>query len=112
MPLTPANSKPSPLVVVEDLHVCFQATGTSQTEPVKGLSFEIAQGEMLALVGESGSGKSLTAHSILKLLPDHARYQGRILFNDEDVLQASAQRLQQFRVDVYFQIEGVVIIWR
>ena len=54
MPLTPANSKPSPLVVVEDLHVLFQATGTSQTKPVKGLSFEIAQGEMLALVGESG----------------------------------------------------------
>jgi microcin C transport system ATP-binding protein len=106
MPLTPANSKPSPLVVVEDLHVCFQATGTSQTEPVKGLSFEIAQGEMLALVGESGSGKSLTAHSILKLLPDHARYQGRILFNDEDVLQASAQRLQQLRgnrIGIIFQ---------
>ncbi len=106
MPLTPANSKPSPLVVVEDLHVRFQATGTSQTEPVKGLSFDIAQGEMLALVGESGSGKSLTAHSILKLLPDHARYQGRILFNDEDVLQASAQRLQQLRgnrIGIIFQ---------
>lgn len=106
MPLTPANSKPSPLVVVEDLHVRFQATGTSQTEPVKGVSFEIAQGEMLALVGESGSGKSLTAHSILKLLPDHARYQGRILFNDEDILQASAQRLQQLRgnrIGIIFQ---------
>jgi len=106
MPLTPANSKPSPLVVVEDLHVRFQATGTSQTEPVKGLSFEIARGEMLALVGESGSGKSLTAHSILKLLPDHARYQGRILFNDEDILQASAQRLQQLRgnrIGIIFQ---------
>lgn len=106
MPLTPANSKLSPLVVVEDLHVHFQATGTSHTEPVKGLSFDIAHGEMLALVGESGSGKSLTAHSVLKLLPDHARYQGRILFNGEDVLQASAQRLQQLRgnrIGIIFQ---------
>ena len=71
MPLTRANSKTSPLVVVDNLHVRFQTTGTTQSEPVKGVSFEIAQGEMLALVGESGSGKSLTAQSILRLLPTY-----------------------------------------
>ena len=48
MPLTRANSKTSPLVVVDNLHVRFQTTGTTQSEPVKGVSFEIAQGEMLA----------------------------------------------------------------
>jgi ABC-type microcin C transport system duplicated ATPase subunit YejF len=52
------------------------------------VSFKLQQGEMLALVGESGSGKSLTAQSIMRLLPDHARYQGQILFDDEDLLLA------------------------
>ena len=99
MPSTPANNNPPPLVVVDNLHVQFQATGTAISKPVKGVSFSIAQGEMLALVGESGSGKSLTAQSILRLLPDHAHYQGRILFNGEDVLQASPSRLQQLRGD-------------
>ena len=97
MPLTRANSKTSPLVVVDNLHVRFQTTGTTQSEPVKGVSFEIAQGEMLALVGESGSGKSLTAQSILRLLPDNARYEGRIVFDGVDVLQASAGHLQSLR---------------
>ncbi|HMU87752.1 MAG TPA: dipeptide ABC transporter ATP-binding protein, partial [Agitococcus sp.] len=57
------------------------------------------QGEMLAIVGESGSGKSLTAQSIMRLLPDSARYQGQILFNGEDVLTVPIERLQQLRGD-------------
>ncbi|HMV60478.1 MAG TPA: ATP-binding cassette domain-containing protein, partial [Agitococcus sp.] len=79
MPLTPANN--DPLLVVNDLHVRFYNTGTQSTEPVKGVSFSLNHGEMLAIVGESGSGKSLTAQSIMRLLPDSARYQGQILFN-------------------------------
>ena len=97
MPLTPANN--DPLLVVNDLHVHFYNTGTQSTEPVKGVSFSLNQGEMLAIVGESGSGKSLTAQSIMRLLPDSARYQGQILFNSEDVLTVPIERLQQLRGD-------------
>ena len=97
MPLTPANN--DPLLVVNDLHVRFYNTGTQSTEPVKGVSFSLNQGEMLAIVGESGSGKSLTAQSIMRLLPDSARYQGQILFNGEDVLTLPIEHLQQLRGD-------------
>ncbi len=99
MPLTPVSNKPTPLVVVDNLRIRFHATGTANSEPVKGVSFDIAQGEIFALVGESGSGKSLTAQAIMRLLPEQANYLGRILFNNEDVIQASPERLQQLRGD-------------
>jgi peptide/nickel transport system ATP-binding protein len=51
----------------------------------------------VALVGESGSGKSVTAMSILNLLPDNARRSGRILWQGQDLLQASTARLQALR---------------
>lgn len=97
MPLTPANN--NPLLVVNDLHVHFDNIGTASTEPVKGVSFTLNQGEILALVGESGSGKSLTAQSIMRLLPESARYQGQILFNGEELLTAPIERLHQLRGD-------------
>ena len=57
-----------PILVVEDLAVSFGG-GSGTVEAVKGVSFALAKGETLALVGESGSGKSVTALSILQLLP-------------------------------------------
>jgi len=98
MPLTPANSNSAAtLLTVNDLHVRFSQTGTVSSEPVKGVSFSLQKGEMLALVGESGSGKSLTAQSIMRLLPDHTQYQGQIVFDGEDLLQVPIKRLQQLR---------------
>jgi microcin C transport system ATP-binding protein len=66
---------------------------------VREVSFELKRGETLALVGESGSGKSVTALSLLRLLPTHlARYpSGRILYNGEDLLQAPEKRLREIR---------------
>jgi microcin C transport system ATP-binding protein len=58
----------SPLLSVKDLTVTF-TSGEHRVEAVKGISFELEKGETLALVGESGSGKSVTALSILQLLP-------------------------------------------
>ena len=98
MPLTPVNSNSAAtLLTVNDLHVRFSQTGTISSEPVKGVSFSLQKGEMLALVGESGSGKSLTAQSIMRLLPDHTQYQGQIVFDGEDLLQVPIKRLQQLR---------------
>jgi peptide/nickel transport system ATP-binding protein len=62
-----------------------------------GISFEIAANTTLALVGESGSGKSVTAMSIVNLLPRNAQRSGPIVFMGQDLLQASAQQIQKIR---------------
>jgi len=91
---------PAPLLSVRDLGVAF-AQGGAETVAVRGVSFDIAKGETLALVGESGSGKSVTALSILKLLPyPPARHpSGEVRFKGEDLLSASEAKLREVRGD-------------
>jgi len=87
------------LLDVRDLGVSFGA-GTSRTDAVKGLSFGLDRGRTLGLVGESGSGKSVTALSILQLLPyPLARHApgSSIRFKGEDLLGAGEARLRQIR---------------
>jgi microcin C transport system ATP-binding protein len=88
----------TPLLSVENLNVRF-GSGDAAIEAVRGVSFEIAQGETLALVGESGSGKSVTALSVLRLLPPSAILPegGRILFRGNDLLAASDRDLRRVR---------------
>jgi len=78
------------LLTVNDLSVSF-ATPGGTVDAVKHVSFEIDRGETLALVGESGSGKSVTALSVLQLLPypvaSHTN--GSIRFKGEEVVGAS-----------------------
>jgi microcin C transport system ATP-binding protein len=61
---------------------------------VHGLNLDIRRGECLALVGESGSGKSVTAHSILRLLPGKRQQQRQHPLQRQDLLQASEQHLR------------------
>ncbi|HWQ94965.1 MAG TPA: ABC transporter ATP-binding protein [Gammaproteobacteria bacterium] len=71
----------SPLLSIKNLTTWFE-TGQGQLRAVDGISIDIAAGEVFALLGESGSGKSLTALSIMRLLPPTARSSGQILLHD------------------------------
>jgi microcin C transport system ATP-binding protein len=89
----------TPLLQVRDLAVDFR-TGTHDVRAVRGISFDINRGETVALVGESGSGKSVTALSILQLLPGSARYRsGSIRFEGRELLGAPRRALQAVRGD-------------
>jgi len=87
-----------PLLEVTDLAVTF-GTGESAVAAVEGASFTLAKGETLALVGESGSGKTVTALSILQLLPyPRARHpRGSIRFLGEELIGTTPERLRQIR---------------
>ncbi|MDT7833778.1 ABC transporter ATP-binding protein [Aquabacterium sp. OR-4] len=63
----------------------------------RGISFDIPENSTVALVGESGSGKSVTAMSILNLLPDNAERSGRVLWQGRDLLQAGPDELRAMR---------------
>ncbi|HWT63258.1 MAG TPA: ABC transporter ATP-binding protein [Ochrobactrum sp.] len=86
------------LLSVRDLSVAFRQNGEERIS-VDRVSFDIAEGETVALVGESGSGKSVSALSILKLLPYPAASHpsGEILFNGQDLMTASEPELRRVR---------------
>jgi microcin C transport system ATP-binding protein len=86
------------LLEVKDLSVEFRQ-GEHVTRAVDHVSFEIDKGETLALVGESGSGKSVTALSILKLLPYPAAHHpsGSVRFKGEELLDADERDLRRVR---------------
>ncbi|MEP9354824.1 ABC transporter ATP-binding protein [Xanthobacter sp. KR7-65] len=89
-----------PLLSVRDLSVAFRRPGgEAPALAVKHVSFDLAKGETLALVGESGSGKSVTALSVLKLLPYPAASHptGQILFEGRDLLTVSERELRGIR---------------
>ncbi|EEZ10853.1 peptide ABC transporter [Brucella melitensis bv. 3 str. Ether] len=86
------------LLSVRDLSVAFHQDGEDRIA-VNLISFDIAEGETVALVGESGSGKSVSALSVLKLLPYPAASHpsGEILFNGTDLMRASEPELRRVR---------------
>ncbi len=98
---------PAPLLSVRDLSVAFRQ-GARENLAVDGVSFDIAKGETLALVGESGSGKSVTALSIMKLLPyPAARHpSGAIAFKGQNLLEQNEDALRRVRgnnITIVFQ---------
>jgi peptide/nickel transport system ATP-binding protein len=95
----------SMLLSIRDLRVAFRM-GTVDGTPVRvqavgrdeaGVSFDLPEHTTLALVGESGSGKSVTAMSILNLLPENAERRGAIRFMDRDLMAATPDDLQALR---------------
>ncbi|PVZ56645.1 ABC transporter ATP-binding protein [Arthrobacter sp. H-02-3] len=85
-----------PVLDIDHLKVTF-ATDSGDVFAVKDVSLEVNPGEVLAIVGESGSGKTVTAKTILGLLPETATSQGAVLINGNNVITVSAAKLRQIR---------------
>ena len=97
------------LVSVRDLSVEFRSSGDGpSTRAVDGVSFTIGRGETVALVGESGSGKSVSALSIMRLLPypSASHPTGQIYFEGRDLLHLPLERMREVRgarISIIFQ---------
>ncbi|TBL73304.1 ABC transporter ATP-binding protein [Paenibacillus thalictri] len=86
------------LLEIKQLKTHFQ-TERGRVTAVDGISFEVAQGEILGVVGESGCGKSVTSQSILRLFDEKqtASYEGEILFKGTSLLKLSVAEMQKIR---------------
>jgi peptide/nickel transport system ATP-binding protein len=87
----------SPILQVRDLRTQF-ATPDGIVRAVDGISFDLYPGESLGIVGESGSGKSISALSILRLVPEPGRIvSGKVLFKNDDLLQLTDDEIREVR---------------
>ncbi len=88
---------PTPILQVRDLRTQF-AMPDGIIKAVDGVSFDLYPGESLGIVGESGSGKSVTALSLLRLVPEPGRIVGgKVLFRNEDLLQMTEPEIREIR---------------
>jgi oligopeptide transport system ATP-binding protein len=87
-----------PLLEVKDLHTEFR-TGAGIVRAVDGISYTVDPGETVAIVGESGSGKSVSALSVMRLIPDPPGriVSGKILFAGRDVMQLTEEEMREVR---------------
>jgi dipeptide transport system ATP-binding protein len=92
-PVQPVN-----LLEVDDLHVSFSTYG-GEVQAVRGVSFTLRRGETLAIVGESGCGKSVTARSLMRLLPERTAKikQGSIRFKGRELTGLSEKQMRELR---------------
>lgn len=88
----------SPLLEIHDLHTEFR-TGAGVVRAVDGVSYRVAPGETVAIVGESGSGKSVSALSVLRLIPDPPGRitRGEVWFGGRDLMRLSAEEMRNVR---------------
>jgi len=86
------------ILQVKDLRISF-STYAGEVEAVRGISFDLRRGETLAIVGESGSGKTVTAKSLMRLLPKANTLikGGEAIFEGENLLKLSEQQMQKIR---------------
>lgn len=96
------------ILEVKDLNISFH-TYAGEVRAVRGISFDLAEGETLALVGESGCGKTVTVKSILRLLkepPAEIKKGSQIIYDGENVVDMKRKRLESYRgeeVSMIFQ---------
>lgn len=87
----------APILTVDNLKVSFR-TNMGMLQAVRGVSFQLRKGETVCIVGESGSGKSVSAKSIMGILPGNAVVEsGSILFEGTDLLQLTEQEYTRIR---------------
>ncbi len=87
------------LLSVSDLHTYFYSNGTT-TRAIDGVDLELDKGEVFGLVGESGCGKTMTALSIMRLIPSPGKIvKGNILFEGRDLAQLTSREMQSVRGD-------------
>jgi oligopeptide transport system ATP-binding protein len=86
------------ILKVKDLRISF-STYAGEVEAVRSISFDLRRGETLAIVGESGSGKTVTAKSLMRLLPKANTLikGGEAIFEGENLLKLSEQQMQKIR---------------
>lgn len=84
---------------IHNLHISFKTHDDGEIKAVRGVSFELKQGETLAIVGESGSGKSVTAKSLMRLLPKQNSIikDGQVFYEEKDLLKYSEIDMQKIR---------------
>jgi oligopeptide/dipeptide ABC transporter ATP-binding protein len=95
-----------PLLEVEDLTIEVRGADGTALPIVRGVSFTVADGEVLGIVGESGSGKTMTLLALLGLLPPRVRVRGAVRFRGRDLLTLSEPELRKLRgaeIAVVFQ---------
>lgn len=100
------------ILQIQDLHTHF-FIGHKELPVVNGISLGIEKGKILALVGESGCGKTMTALSILRLVPYPGRIvSGKILFSGKDLLELTDSQMQKIRgkeISLIFQEPGLAL---
>jgi peptide/nickel transport system ATP-binding protein len=94
-----------PVLTVRDLSVSFPSE-VGRVAAVRGLNYDVAAGEVLAIVGESGSGKSVSSMAVMGLLPGSARVTGSVRFRDTELLgkpDAELARIRGRKIAMVFQ---------
>ena len=86
------------ILEVKDLHVSFD-TYAGEVQAVRGVTFDLYKAEAIAVVGESGCGKSVTAKSIMKLIPSPPGRlkSGNIIFNGKDITNFNRRQMEAIR---------------
>jgi oligopeptide transport system ATP-binding protein len=85
------------IIEVRDLKVSFY-TDKGRVQAIRGVSFDLYKGETLCIVGESGSGKSVTAKTIMGILPGNVRIDdGKVLYQGEDLTKVSEDEFHEIR---------------